>query len=180
MPLATQGEIPYSLSDLKVYPYSAGSPGSAKDVPGARRVEISAQIEEAEHRGDNSILAVAASISSFDLTIEVGQMNLEAIAALAGGTVTSTGTTPNQSRTLTRKSTDVIADYQIKAATPSKTADGGSAVLVLPRCQWVGGPSYAMADNEFPVIEISARAIPDASAVLYKFEQHESSSYALS
>lgn len=181
MPLTgTEGEIPYSITDCKVYPYSAGSPGSAKDVPGIRRVEISAQIEEAEHRGDNSVLAVAASISSFDLTLEVGRMNLEAVAALAGGAVTTAGTTPNQSRTLTRKSTDVVADYQIKAASPSKTSDGGTAVIVLPRCQWVGGPSYAMADNEFPVIEISARAIPDSSAVLYKFEQHESSSYALS
>jgi hypothetical protein len=173
MPLATHGEIPYSITDCKVYPYSGGSAGSAKDVPGIRRVEIGAQVEEAEHRGDNQVLAVAASISSFDLTIEVGQQNLEALAAMAGGTVTTAGTTPNQTRTLTRKSTDVVADFALKATAPSKSSDGGSAVIELPRCQWVGGPSLAMADNEFPVTEVSARAIPDSSSQLYKLIQYE-------
>ena len=173
MPLATHGELPYSVEDAKVYPYSAGIPGTAKDVPGIRRVEMDAQIEEAEHRGDNRILAVAASISSFDLTIEVGQLNLDAMAAMSGGFVETTGTTPAQIRTLTRKSTDVVADFQLKAKTTSKTIDGGATWLTFPRCQWVGGPSYAMEDNEFAVAEITARAVPDATNTLYILSQYE-------
>lgn len=173
MALATHGELPYSVEDAKVYPYSAGVPGIAKDVPGIRRIEMDAQIEEAEHRGDNKILAVAASINSFDLTIEVGQLNADALAALSGGVVATTGTTPDQIRTLTRKSTDVVADFQLKAKTTSKTSDGGATWLTFPRCQWVGGPSYAMEDNEFPVAEITARAVPNVSDVLYIMSQYE-------
>lgn len=173
MPLATHGELPYSIEDCKVYPFSAGIPGTAKDVPGIRRVEIDAQIEEAEHRGDNKILAVAASINSFDLTIEVGQLNADAIAAMAGGVVSTSGTTPDQIRLLTRKSTDVVADYQIKAKTTSKTADGGATWLTFPRCQWVGGPSYSMEDNEFPVAEITARAVPSTTDTLFILSQYE-------
>jgi hypothetical protein len=173
MPLGTHGEIPYSITDAKVYPYSGGSAGAAKDVPGIRRVEISAQVEEAEHRGDNTVLAVAASISSFDLTVEVGQQNLDAIAAMAGGTVTTSGTTPNQTRTLSRTVSNSPADFALKATAPSKSADGGSVVLELPRCQWVGGPNLSLADNEFPATEISARAVADGSSVLYKLIQYE-------
>src|SRR6185503_10609603 len=110
MTLATHGEMPYSIMDAKVYPYSAGVPGTAKDVPGIRRIEMDAQVEETEHRGDNQILAVAASFNSVDLTVETGQLNLDAIAALSGGLVATTGTTPDQIRTLTRKTTDVLAD----------------------------------------------------------------------
>jgi hypothetical protein len=173
MALATHGEMPYSLIDAKVYPYAAGVPGTAKDMPGIRRIEMEASIEETEHRGDNSILAVAASFNSMDLTVEVGQLNLDAIAALSGGAVTTTGTTPDQIRTLTRKSTDNLADYQIKAKTNSRTVDGGATWLIYPRCQWVGGPSYSMEDNEFPVIEIQCRAVPDAASIIYMISQYE-------
>lgn len=179
MALATQGELPYSVEDAKVYPYSGGVPGTAKDIPGIRRIEMDAQIEETEHRGDNKILAVAASINSFDLTIEVGQLNADALAALSGGTVASSGTTPDQIRTLVRKSTDVIADYQIKAKTTSKTSDGGATWLTFHRCQWVGGPSYAMADNEFSVAEITARAVPDTTNQLYTLSQYENVATAI-
>ncbi len=173
MPLATHGELPYSVEDCKVYPYAAGVPGTAKDVPGIRRIEMDAQIEEAEHRGDNRILAVAASINSFDLTIEVGQLNADAIAAMSGGVVATSGTTPDQIRTLTRKSTDVVADFQLKGKTSSKTVDGGATWLTFPRCQWVGGPSYSMEDNEFAVAELTARAVPSSTDILYILSQYE-------
>jgi len=165
--------MPYSIMDAKVYPYAAGVPGSAKDMPGVRRVEMESEVEETEHRGDNQILAVAASFNSVDLTIELGQMNLDALAALSGGLVENTGTTPDQIRTLTRKSTANLADYQIKARTTSRTVDGGATWVTFPRCQWVGGPSYAMEDNEFPVIEVTCRAVPGASDVLYIISQYE-------
>lgn len=173
MALLTHGELPYSIMDAKIYPYSGGVPGAAKDMPGIRRIEMDASVEETEHRGDNQILAVAASFNSVDLTIEVGQMNLDAIAAASGGVVATNGTTPDQIRTLTRKTTDVLPDYQIKAKTNSKTVVGGATWLTFPRVQWVGGPSYSMEDNEFPVIEITARAVPDATSTLYIMSQYE-------
>lgn len=179
MPLATQGEMPYSINDAKVFPYAAGVPGTAKDVPGIRRVEMDASVEETEHRGDNQILAVAASFNSVDLTVEIGQMNLDALAALSGGFVETEGTTPDQIRTLTRKTTDVLADYQIKAKTLSKTVDGGATWTTFPRCQWVGGPSYAMEDNEFPVIEVTCRAVPASDDVLYIISQYENATTAI-
>ena len=179
MALATHGEMPYSVMDAKVFPYSAGVPGTAKDMPGIRRVEMEAAVEETEHRCDNAILAVAASFNSVDLTIEVGQLNLDAIAALSGGVVATSGTAPDQIRTLTRKSTDNLADYQIKAKTNSRTVDGGATWLTFPRCQWVGGPSYAMEDNEFPVIEVTCRAVPGASDIIYIVSQYENATTAI-
>jgi hypothetical protein len=180
MPLVTHGELPYSIEDAKAYVYAAGVPGvTPKDLPGIRRVEMDAQIEETEHRGDNKILAVAASINSFDLTIELGQLNADALAAISGGVVSTSGTAGTLSRTLTRSSTDTVADFQLKAATHSKTVDGGMTELIFPRCQWVGGPSYSMEDNEFSVVEVTARAVPDATSVLYKLVHHEENTYVI-
>ncbi len=167
------GEIPYSIADAAAYPYAAGVPGAMVDVVGIRGAEMSGSIETAETRGDNKILATAASYNSVDLTITIGQLALASIAAISGGVVVTTGTGATAVTTLTRKTTDVVADFQFKAQTPSKDSGGGATRLTFPRCQWQGGPDYNMSDNEFPEVTVNARAIPNASDVLFLMENYQ-------
>lgn len=174
MAIATHGELPYSIESAKVYPYAGGVPGVAKDIPGIFSVEMAASIETQETRGSNRILASSATFNSLDLTITAHQLNFDAVAVLSGGMVTTTGVAPNQIRTLQRKSSDVVADYQVKAQTASKTVDGGAFRFVFPRCQWQDGPSFGLADNEFAEVEIGAKAIPTATDnMLYQWEAFE-------
>jgi len=173
MAITTHGTIPYSVEDCYVYPYSAGVPGTGKDVVGIRRLEQTLSVETSEHRGDNQILASASSLNFVDIDVEIGALNLDAVVALSGGTVATTGVAPNQIRTMERKTTDVVADMQIKSQTTSKDAAGGAFRLVFPRCQWRSGPDYGMADNEYPAPTIGIRAVPNATFVLYRWEQFE-------
>jgi hypothetical protein len=167
------GEIPYSVSDAAAYPFVSGAAGAMVDVVGIRSAEMSGAIETAETRGDNKILATAASFNSVDLTITVGQLALASIAAISGGIVTTTGVAPNSVTTLTRKVTDVVADFQFKVQTPSKDSGGGATRLTFPRCQWQGGPDYNMSDNEFPEVTVNARAIPSTTDVLFLVENYQ-------
>jgi len=173
MAITTHGTIPYSIEDAYVYPYTAGAPGTGKDVVGIRRMEQTLSVETSEHRGDNQILASASSLNFVDIDVEVGSLNLDAVAALSGGLVTTTGVAPNQIRTLERKTTDIVADMQIKSQTTSKDAAGGAFRLEFPRCQWRSGPDYGMADNEYPAPTIGIRAVPTATNVLYRWIQYE-------
>lgn len=181
MALATQGELPFSLTDAILKPYSGGVPGAAKQLPLIRRIELSPNISEIEHRGDGKLQYTFVTYDSIGLTLELGQLNLDVIAAATGGTVGAVaGTTPNQTRTLTRKTTDTLADYQIKAAMPSMTADGGQAQVTFFKCRWAGGLSWPMADNAFPVIEITAKALSDATDQLFAITQLENATTAIS
>lgn len=174
MPLLTQGELNYSVEDAFVYPYAAGVPGTGKDIPGIVRVEADPQVETAEVRGDNTVLASVASLSSIDLTIEAARKNLDAFAAMCGGLVATTGTTPAQIRTWTRNVTDGLSPFQIKAQTRSKTVDGGATRVDYPFCNYRGGGAVNLQDNELPTTEISASATADSAGKIFLVSQYES------
>jgi hypothetical protein len=86
-----------------------------------------------EHRGDGTVIAKVATFDSIDLTVTIGAWNQLALSKLVGGTVGSVvGTTPNQTISLTHKSTDAAADCAISAQTHSRSADGGQTRLTWP------------------------------------------------
>jgi len=165
------GTIPYSVNDARVYPYAAGVPGAAIDLVGIRRVELSPNFETVEHRGDNAVIASGASLGSIGLTIEVGALALAAIAATTGGVVTTTGVTPNQITTLTRKTTDVITPFALKAYAAANLAS--STIVDLPYVEGGRGFPMSLADNEYPAPSIEATAIKNAADILYKVIQYE-------
>lgn len=160
----TAGEQPFSIEDAWAYPYTAGAPGSGLDIPGIIQIAGDPQNTVAEHRGDNTVLAKSATRDSIDLTATVGVWNQAAIAGLCGGTATTAGTTPNQTRSLSHKSTDSPADVGIQVQTHSKSADGGGTRLIYPRCQSLNMPPYGMNDQDFNDLDIDLSAVAAAAA----------------
>lgn len=173
MPLLGQGNQPFSARDAKIYPFSAGVPGTGKDVPGIISVTSEPDQETVEHRGDNTTLSKVITFNGLDLTITVGLWDLDAIASMVGGTVATTGTTPNQVRSIVHKSTDVPSDFALKVDAPSRSSDGGATRLVFPRCQSGGIPNYGLTLDEYQDLEISASAIPNAAGEIVTVEQIE-------
>ncbi len=179
MPLIGHGDQPFSNRDAKVYPFVSGVPGTGKDLPGIISVTSEPDQETVEHRGDNTTLSKVITFNGLDLTVTVGLWDLDAIASMVGGTVATTGTTPNQIRSIVHKTTDVPADFALKTDAPSRSADGGATRLVFPRCQSGGVPNYGLTLDEYQDLEISASAIPNAGAEILKIEQVELAATAL-
>ena len=162
----------FSLQDAAAYPYTAGTPGALVDIVGVRSVEQSMSVEEVENRGDGAVMATATDLSSIDLTITLAAFTPTSVAAIAGGTVTSTGTGATTINKLSRKTTDTVPYFKLAAQTRAKDADGGAARVTYNKVSWTGGPDFAFTDNEFAEISTSAKAIPDASNELYLFEAY--------
>ena len=174
MPIpATSGDQPFSAEDAWVYPFSAGVPGTGKDVPGFVGLTSDPQSTTVEHRGDNKVISKGSTLDSVDLSLTVGIWNLDAISSLVGGTVTTGGTTPNQFRKLVHKTTDQPADSAIKAQTRSKSADGGSVRFTFPRCQPQNLPDYGFTDQEYQDLTIPMSAISNATDEIVIVEQFE-------
>lgn len=156
---ASAGDQPFSAEDAWVYPFSSGAPGTGKDVPAFISLTSDPQVTTVEHRGDNRVIASGRTLDSVELEAVFGRWNMDAIAAMVGGTIASAGTTPNQIRTLTHKVTDQPADCAIAAQTRSRSADGGGLLLVFPRCQPSNIPNYGMADQEFNDLTVQLVAV---------------------
>ncbi|MGI8404980.1 MAG: hypothetical protein ACR2OE_09505 [Thermomicrobiales bacterium] len=167
------GTQPFSLQDAAAYPYVAGVAGTLVDLVAVKSIEQSANIETVENRGDGAVIAAVADFGSLDLTITLGAFTPTSIAAIAGGTVATTGTGTTAITTLVRKSDDVVAYFKLAGQTRTKDSDGGAARVTYPKVAWQGGPDFALTDNEFSEFSISAKALPsNADKTLYTYEAY--------
>lgn len=170
---ATSGDQPFSAEQAWVFPFSAGIPGTGKDIPGFSGLTSDPQSTTVEHRGNNKVISKGSTLDSVDLTLTVGIWNLDAISSCVGGTVSTAGTTPNQTRKLVHKTTDQPADCAIQAQTRSKSADGGGTRFTFPRCQPQNLPDYGFTDQEYQDLTIPMSAISNAANEIVIVQQFE-------
>jgi hypothetical protein len=149
-----------------------GAVGGKVDIVAIKSIEQSMQVETVENRGDGQVLASTADLSSIDLTITTAAYTPVSIAAISGGTVSTTGVGSTAVTKLSRKSTDVVPYFKAAGQTRTKDADGGAARVTYGKVSWQGGPDFAFTDNEFAEFSIAAKAIPDASRELYAYEAY--------
>lgn len=165
--------LPFGLRDVKLYPLTGDTPGTAVDLPNARTLSFSEAEDFEELRGDDGVVAVRGLGPSVDWDLESGGINLTAVKTMYGGTVAATGVTPNVITTYTKKATDARPYFQAKGQAISDS--GGDFVVTLRKCRSTGELSGEMADGSFWLTGASGRAIAVADGTIYTFEQRETS-----
>lgn len=170
------GQQPFSLQDAAAWPYDAGAPGETLvDIVAVKSIEQSMSVETVENRGDGAVIATVADVTGLDLTITLGAFNPASVAAIAGGTVETTGTGESAITSLKRTSNDVVPYFKLAGQTRTKDSEGGAARVTYNKVAWQGGPDFSLADNEFAEVSVSARAIPDdVDGQLYTYEAYAS------
>ena len=78
-------EIARGLGDLQVAPVLGDVPGVWVDVPGARSLSFNTESDSDELEGDNQVIAKVRNAPSLSGSIELGRINLAALAVLLGG-----------------------------------------------------------------------------------------------
>jgi len=170
--------LPYGLRDVRITPYTdatAVTLGTAIDLPYGRTFSFTEAEDFEELRGDDRVITVKGKGPSVDWELEAGGVCLEAIAAMYGGTVTTTGTTPNQIKKIQKKTTDVRPFFKVEGQSISDS--GGDFHVVLDRCRATDDLEGSMEDGSFWLTGASGRAlgsnISGRTDVLYEFVQNE-------
>ncbi|MGW2210117.1 phage tail protein [Streptomyces sp. NPDC001781] len=159
----------YSIQDAKIAPLTAdpatGTPtyGALIDVPGIKSFEISGDVEVKKLRGDNTQLATNAAISNIQVSVSHAKVSLDVLAAIVGGTVTDSGTTPAQ-----KTSWDLMADnatlppFKLEGVTPPNGVDiiGGDMHVVLHKLTCSAFPDLGFAEEDFRIASFTADADP--------------------
>lgn len=171
MPLTTI-PLPFGLRDVKVRQLTGETPGTSVDLPNGRTFSFSEAEDFEELRGDDGLVAVRGLGPSVDWELEGGGISLDAVAIMFGGTVTTTGTTPNQVKLYRKAGTDARPYFQVEGQAISDS--GGDFHVVLYRCRSTGELSGELSDGSFWLTGASGRALPRASdARLYDMVQNE-------
>jgi hypothetical protein len=158
--------LPFGLRDVKVRPIdAAGVVGTSVDLPNSRTFSFTETEDFEELRGDDKQVAVRGKGSGVDWDLESGGLPIAAYKIIAGGTSTTTGTTPASKTTFTKKSTDARPYFQVEGQAISDS--GGDCHVILRRCRATGDITGEMADGAFWLTGCSGRALGDATDTVY-------------
>lgn len=139
--------LPYGLRDVKVATLDgAGVKGSLVDLPNAQTFEFQEETETQELRGDDSVVAKRTTVSAVSWTLESGGISFEAYVIIAGGTIASTGVTPNVKKTWVRLGTDSYPDFYLSGLSISESGGSDATIIHRAKAEQISG---SHTDQEF-------------------------------
>lgn len=177
MPLNTI-PLPYGLRDVKVTPYTtaaADTLGTGVDLPYGRTFSFTETEEYEDLRGDDKLVATHGKGGEVEWELEAGGISLEAYKAMNGGTVGTTGVTPNQIKTYSKLVTDQRPYFKVEGQAISDS--GGDFHGIVYKCKVTGNLEGSLGDGVFWLTKASGKGLPATLTgkvdYLYDFVQNE-------
>jgi hypothetical protein len=169
MAMTAGGNIPRGLDDLGVYTY----PALLKvDVPGIRTLAFTVASDSDQLEGDNSVIAVVRNPKSLTGSIEMGMINLAALAALVGGSVQTGGAGTSETLFLDESSASPALYCRILGQANSQDVNGTCYRADLKKVLVVSGPDETMGVNAWntPTINFEGVAVGGVLLTRTQFE----------
>jgi hypothetical protein len=147
MPIA----LPFGLRQVKITPYTDATAtvlaASSIQLPNSRTLSFAEAEEFEELRGDDSLVATHGAGPQVTWSLEAGGYSFEAVQAMYGGTITSTGTTPNRIKKFAKLQTDQRPYFKIEGQVISDS--GGDLHCVIFRAKATDDFAGEFADGSF-------------------------------
>lgn len=153
--------LPFGLRDVKITPYTDATAtvlaGSRIDLPNSQTFSFAEAEEFEQLRGDDSLVATHGAGPIVNWQLEAGGLSMEAVQAMYGGTITLTGTTPNQVKRLRKLKNDLRPYFKVEGQMISDS--GGDLHAVLWRCKATDDLSGEWADGKFFITGASGQGL---------------------
>jgi hypothetical protein len=169
--------MPFGLRDVKVTPLGAdgSTPGSSVDLPSAQTFSFAEAADNEVLRGDDVQKASHETNLHVEWSLEAGGISLEAYVIMAGGTVTSTGVTPNVVKTYTKLATQTRPYFKVEGQAIND--NGGDMHGLVYKCKATDNFEGEMADGSFWITKAGGTGFPSTEATktdrLYDFIGNE-------
>jgi len=171
MPLANT--LQFGLRDVRLYPLnSSGARGTGVDLPVSRTFSFKETVSSEQLEGDDVVIAAHDYNPLVEWELEAGGISFEAYAVLAGGTVTSTGTTPAQVKTYSKLNTQSRPYFEVEGQAISDS--GGDMHCVVYRCKADGDLEGSFENGSFLMSKGAGKGYGRTdNNKLYDFVQNE-------
>lgn len=170
----------YGVRDCKLTQYADDGGtvlgGSSVDLPYMQHLNFTEAEEFAELRGDDKLLTTRGKGSQVNWDIEAGGMNTASWAVITGGSVISTGLTPNRIIELRKRSTTQRPWFRVDGKIISDS--GGDVLVRIYRCRANGNIQANFQDGTFQTSQIAGVGLPlldDTNDLLYSIFRRETS-----
>jgi len=156
------------LNDIKL---QAITGGPTVDLPAAVRLTFKERIKAAEGPGDDMLSTVVAVRDAIEWELEVTGLPLEALAIMYGDTTSTTGTTPNQVKTLEHAGGVRLPYFKIFGKSLGENDDDIHCIIY--KAKVTEGIDSAMQYGELFKPTIKGMAIDDGTNGIFDWVQNE-------
>lgn len=139
------------------------------DVPGITEVGVSFKMDSKKLKGDETTIDQRTKIEAIELKVEHAQVSLDAMAVLLGGTVTSSGTTPNVVQTYAQGA-GTPNDFKLICKVDTVDVDAADMHFVAYKCKVTAFDEGAKGED-YRTVSFTAEAVPCANAAAYFYDQ---------
>lgn len=156
----------FAVKDAKIAVMTADVAGSAPtygtsyDVPGIKSVIVSGDIETKYLRGDNGPMDADSVLGNVTVAFEHAKIHLDILAAILGGSVTDSGTTPNQKAVWDLTASSKPAPFKLSAVSASADPVAGNVDMVFWKCVLSSFPDMGLAEEDYQTIAGEAACSP--------------------
>lgn len=152
------------LDDVKIFEQTADTTssltyGSAIDVPGMQNLSLSPNYINKPLMQDEEIDGYYTKLQSIYWSFANAKVDLEVLNILEGGSLATTGTTPNEKHTFTVYDTSVPKYFKMEGQIKYSTDAIGDFHLVLYKCKSLSVQIEYRAKN-YVIVSASGIAIP--------------------
>lgn len=155
------GELPFGCRDCKIAPWDGATPpvdADKVDVPRIRTVELNVTRDSTDLEGDDVKIATHTFAKGLEGSIEAGGLNVNALAVLEGGEVTTVAGPP--AVTTYAVLGDQAEGYFLLEA-QMYADDGGDLHFIAFRVKASNGPNYSFAQGEFALTQCDLSGVFD-------------------
>lgn len=172
----TNTPLPFGLRDVKLVPILADGTldgTNAVDLPVSRVFSFKETEDFEELKGDDKTQVSHGAGPIVEWELEAGGISFEAYKVMAGGSIASTGVTPDQIKTYTKTTAQSRPYFQVEGQAISDS--GGDVHTIVYRCKADGDLEGSFENGSFLLTKAKGKGYgdPEQSDKLYEFVQNE-------
>jgi len=152
------------LDDVKIFEVTADTSesltyGSAVDVPGMQGIDLAPNYIHKPLMQDEEVDGYYSKLQSVSWSFANAKVSLDVLHLLEGGSITTSGSTPNEKHTFTLSDTSEPKYFKLEGKINYSTEAIGDFHLVLYKCKALSVQVGYRAQN-YAVVSASGIAIP--------------------
>ena len=163
MALSKQSVI-LGVDDVKIFEVTEDSStalnyGSAVDIPGIQRIDLSPNFTEKGLKGDGKILDYFIQLDTIGFSFDSAKMDLDALAILEGGTLTTSGTSPDEVHTYSVSADSTPKYFKLEGKADYTGGAAGDFHFTLFKCR-ANSVSVEYKTQDYAIVSATGIAIP--------------------
>jgi hypothetical protein len=166
LPLAHQTKV-FAIKEARISRLltdSLGAPpatyGATVALPGSKKLSWTEKFTTKYLKGDNRPLDSDAVPDQADGTFDAAKLSFDALAVLFSTAAVDAGSTPNQTVTWARLSTDNPQYFKLEARCASADYPAGDVYVTLWKCKLTASPTFGFMEEDYQLFNFPITILP--------------------